>query len=128
MLPTPPNNHSDLVPPPPRPTLRVERGGLYVSNEIRAVRDLESCFREAAAAAKRSTNSKAYPGPTIAAWAVAISISVARRIAAVILQNWKGGGGAEFGERIGHGILTFNAQCQRKYGKPSRHSADKGAA
>jgi hypothetical protein len=127
MLPTNHNNQRDLVPPTPR--LTVSRGGLYRSSEARAVTDLESCFREAAAASKRSNNSKAYPGPMIAGWAVAITIACARRIAAAIEQNWKGGGSREFGERLGHGILTYNAQMERKYGRPAAsHSEDQGAA
>lgn len=121
MLPHLPSNQRDFV---TKPRLTVERGGLYTSSETRAVRELESCFREAAAAAKRSTNSHAYPGPAIAALAVAVSVAVARRIAGLIDQNWKGGGTREFGERIGHGILTYNAQRERKY---SNHS-DRGAA
>lgn len=100
---------------------------MYRSSEVHAVTDLESCFREAAASSKRSTNSKAYPGPMLAAMAVAITIPVARRIAALIIQNWKGGGGRELGERLAHGLLTFNAQCERKFGPTNNHS-DKGAA
>jgi hypothetical protein len=126
MLPSTPKSEGDFI--TPRPRLTVERGGLYRSSETRAVRELESCFREAAAASKRSTNSKAYPGPMLAQMACAVTISVARRIAGLIEQNWKGGGSREFGERLGHGILTYNAQCERKYGKPSNDSADKGAA
>jgi len=64
----------------------------------------------------------------IAAWAVAITIACARRIAAAIEQNWKGGGSREFGERLGHAILTYNAQCERKYGKSAGLSKDQGAA
>lgn len=128
MLPQPPKSQSDFTPPvASRPQLTVSRGGLYVSGERRAERDLESCFREAAAASKRSTNSKAYPGPMIAQMAVAVTIAIARRIAALIEQNWKGGGGREFGDRIGHGILTYNAQCERKYGRITKDS-DRGAA
>lgn len=115
MLPLPPNSQSDFI-PPPKPVLRVERGGLYISNTLRrAEQDLESAFREAAAASKRSTNSKAYPGPAIAALAQSLSITIARRIYGLLLQNWKGGGSREFGERLGHAVLTCNAQLERKY-------------
>jgi hypothetical protein len=120
----PPRKNDDLVPTPSsrttRPHLTVSRGGLYRSSETRAVTDLESCFREAAAACKRSTNSKAYPGPMLAGWAVAVTIACARRIALAIVQNWKGGGNGEFAERLAHGILTCNAQCERLYGR--KHS------
>jgi len=130
----PPEQKSDFIPAKPR--LVVERGGLYRSQETRrAERDLESAFREAAASAKRSTNSKAYPGPAIAALAQSLTVAIARRIYALLLQNWKGGGSLEFGERLGHAVLTCNAQLERKYGKNGtlsqhshRHSADKGAA
>ncbi len=123
MLSTPPKGQGDFITRPPR--LTIERGGLYVSGGIRrAERDLESAFREAAASAKRGTNSKAYPGPAIASIAQSLSIAIARRIYGLLLQNWKGGGSREFGERIGHAVLTCNAQLERKYGKHT----DKGAA
>jgi len=138
MLPAPPKDLGDFVPPTSKPKLVVERGGLYVSGERRAARDLDTAFREAAAASKRSTNSKAYPGPAIAALAQSLSTAIARRIYGLLLQNWKGGGSREFGERLGHAILTCNAQLERKYGKPAKtsqhsqhshdRSADKGAA
>lgn len=131
MLPLPPKDHSDFVPPASpsaRPRLTVSRGGLYRSSERRPERDLESAFREAAAASKRSTNSKAYPGPAIAALAQSLSIAIARRIYALLLQNWKGGGSREFGERIGHAVLTCNAQLERTYGKPESSTKDQGAA
>lgn len=128
MLPNPPKNQSDFI--PRRPALRVERGGLYISQERSAVSiatALENVFREAAAGAKRSTNSKAYPGPMIAAMATAVRIPLARRLYALLEQNWKGAGTREFGERIAAAIATCNAQLERKYGRIT-HRHGKGAA
>jgi hypothetical protein len=113
MLPTPPKPQSDFV--PRRPLLVVERGGLYRSGETQALRVLETGFRDAAAGAKRGTNSKAYPGPMIAALAQALTSAIARRIYGYLLQNWKGGGNGSFAMGLIDAIRRCDAILERKF-------------
>lgn len=106
-------------------------GGLSEPRRLTPEQWLEQGFRELCAQCKRSTNSHGYATPAVAATAQGIRFPlrvIARLIAGVLIA----GGPVEFGEQLGHLIITFNAQKAARLNRqpPPRddHRNDPGVA
>jgi hypothetical protein len=118
-------NPSGFV-PGGRPALRIIRGGLEPDRSPREW--LERGMRELCARCKRSTNSTAYATPAIAATAQGLRFPL-RLIARIITGVLVAGGPVEFGEELGHLIITFTAQeAARLNRRPPTRGGQRSAA
>lgn len=117
MLPTGKHNNGDFVPLiAARPALTIEDGGLCVHRKPTPEQLLDVAVQEIAASAKRGTNSKAYPGRSVAD--IAQGSRFPMRVAArIIAENLRGDGPVNFGERLGYALISYNALKARELGR-----------
>lgn len=108
--------------PKARPHLMIVR----CARPMTAAQWLERGVRELAVTCKRNDveNSHAYPCPAIAETAQGIRFPL-RILSRIIVAVLRGGGPVEFGERLGHLIITFNAQAARELGRPLPPSGER---